>query len=152
MATGEEVLVPLYWSRIPSTLHNSSGAPSPLLQLLKNPEFPATTQKDPDLAATTQEKAAPELKRSSEFPSSTQEEVSRKIEIRPEHNYRGAPCHHKKGAQVISLQERSTHSTIREVQLATSSEEPTHHIWRRTQLHIANIEENPCPLPIERRP
>ena len=42
MATGEEVLVPLYWSRIPSTLHNSSGAPSPLLQLLKNPKFPAT--------------------------------------------------------------------------------------------------------------
>ena len=86
MATGEKLLVPLYSSRTLSTLHNSSGAVSPLLQLMKNPEFPATTQKDPELAATTQEKAAPELKKSSEFPSPTQEEVSWKIEIRPQHN------------------------------------------------------------------
>ena len=86
MAIGGELLVPLYWSRTPSTLHNSSGARSPLLQLLKNPEFPATIRKDPKLASATQEEAAPELKRISEPPSSTQQEVSGKIEIRPQHN------------------------------------------------------------------
>lgn len=42
MATGGELLVPLYSSRTPSTLYNSSGALSPLLQLLKNPKFPVT--------------------------------------------------------------------------------------------------------------
>ena len=86
MATGEKLLVPLYSSRTPSTLHNSSGALSPLLQLLKNPEFPATIQKDPKPAAATLEEAAPELERSSESPSSTQEEVSQQIEIRPQYN------------------------------------------------------------------
>ena len=53
MATGEDLLVPLYSSRTPSTLHNSSRTPSPLLQLLKNPELPATIQKDPEPAAVT---------------------------------------------------------------------------------------------------
>ena len=86
MATGEDLLVPLYSSRTLSTLHNSSGAVSPLLQLVKNPEFPPTVQKDPELVAATREEAAPELKRSSGFPSSTQEEVSWKIKIRPQHN------------------------------------------------------------------
>ena len=83
MATGEDLLVPLYSSRTLSTLHNSSGAVSPLLQLVKNPEFPPTVQKDPELVAATREEAAPELKRSSESTSSTQEERFWQIEIRP---------------------------------------------------------------------
>ena len=61
MATGEGLFVPLYSSRTPITLHNSSGTPSPLLQLLKNPELPDTIQKDPEPTAATREEAAPEL-------------------------------------------------------------------------------------------
>ena len=45
-----------------------------------------------------------------------------------------------------------TNGTISEVQLATTREEPTHHIWRQAPQHISAIEEKPYPMHLERRP
>ena len=58
----------------------------------------------------------------------------------------------RKEPRHTSLQERNTHGTIREVQLTTPREEPTHYIWRRAPPHISAIEEKPCPMYLERRP
>ena len=69
-----------------SKRHNSRGSPSPLLQLKRNPEFTAVTLKDPEPPTATPEEAPPELERNSESPSSTQEEISWKMDIRPQHN------------------------------------------------------------------
>ena len=38
------------------------------------------------------------------------------------------------------------------MQLATTIEVPTHHIWRRALPHIETIEENPLPMQLERKP
>ena len=69
-----------------SKCHNFRGSPSPLLQLERNPEFTTAILKDPEPPTTTQEEAPPELERNSESSASTQEEVSWKMEIRPQHN------------------------------------------------------------------
>ena len=39
--------------------------------------------------------------------------------------------------------------SIKDMQLATIREEPTHHIWRRAPPHIATIVENLCPMQLE---
>ena len=94
----------------------------------------------------------PQLERSSESPASTLEELSQQIEIRPQHSTEEHHVTTREEPRHTSLQERSTHRTIREVQLTTTREareEPTPHIWRRATPHIA---ENPCPMLLERRP
>ena len=76
-------------------------------------------------------------------------------------NSRGAPSHlsqFKRSSPpqlekvTMPTQERSTQTTIREVQPATTREEPTHHIWRRAPPHIAITEDYPCPMQPERSP
>ena len=51
-----------------------------------------------------------------------------------------------------SLQERSNHGTNIKVQLETTKEEHTYHTWESAPPHMANVEENPCPIQLERRP
>ena len=65
-------------------------------------------------------------------------------------NLRKATILNERGALQISHLERSSHGTIRQVQLTTCREEPAHHIWRRSPHHTTNIEEHRCQMQLGR--
>lgn len=117
-------------------MKTSEEPPAPIERTVY-PHGPTTT--------TTREEAPLQLERSPKSPVTTQEEFSTTTREGHHATTREEPKH-------TSLQERSTQTTIREVQPATTREEPTHHVRRRAPLHIAIIEDYPCPVQLERSP